>query len=451
MWLDEKRKAFVAKAVPRSAPYHGRTMRDFANHSVHVMQIGLGTYGTFLQADVPWVRVLLRATTYDDSQSLRGIGVDPVEEIVRPLETLSLRNSKSLSASVVCGAVVEDFQRSTIRVFCLPENARRTFRKKMDKAKVKRRLWKDVDKNLAYLENMSAVGTPHPEFESQAAWVQQQAGVYDNLLEERVVPCYTFGKVLKMHSAKECEVLIVDAEGADCAILRSMLACCQTQQCPWPRVIRFETWGWDDEEARLSECSECKEEEAVIQTLQQEEYLLVQACRDATLLHGPAVRRSEALAAWADQHFLLTCYVCEYKLWPSKPSFAKEVGKGRSQWGSVLKNHKRRLQQNLKTQWLHQSNWCCRGCLNEQQKKGSVARTLKEGRMNKVALQLATLRSYIALRDKKTDALSDSLARFHGLHIESSIQSKIKSRNRELILHVFGRDYKCFTKFLLNT
>ena len=151
-----------------------------------------------------------------------------------------------------------------------------------------------------------------------------------------------------MHSANGCEVLIVDAEGADCAILRSMLACCQTQQCPWPRVIRFETWGWEDEEERLSECSECKEEEAVIQTLQQEEYLLVQACRDATLLHGPAVRRSEALAAWADQHFLLTCYVCEYKLWPSKPSFAKEVGKGRSQWGSVLKKTQKKASAKLK-------------------------------------------------------------------------------------------------------
>ena len=239
----------------------------------------------------------------------------------------------------------------------------------MDEAKIEKYIWKDVDKNLAYLENMSAVGTPHPEFKSQAAWIQQQTGVNDNLLEEREVPCYTFGEVLKMHSANGCEVLIIDAEGADCAILRSMLACCQTQQSPWPRAVRFETWGWEDGKERLSESSEYKEEEEMIQILQQEDYLLVEQYRDATLLHGPTVRTSKTLTAWADHHFTLTCYMCDYKLRPSKPSFTKEVGKGRSQWGRISKNHEKKIQQNLKTRWLHRSNWCCRKCLTEEQEK----------------------------------------------------------------------------------
>ena len=90
---------------------------------------------------------------------------------------------------------------------------------------------------------VSAVGGPHPDFEFNAARVQQLAGVHDSLLEERSVPCYTFEKVLKMHSAKGCEVLVIDAEGADCAILRSMVGCCRARRCPWPRVIRFETRG----------------------------------------------------------------------------------------------------------------------------------------------------------------------------------------------------------------
>ena len=129
MWLDEKRKAFVSKAVPRLASDHGRSRRDFANHSVHIMQIGLGTYGTFLQRDAPWMRVLLKATSCRDSQNLRSIGLDPVEEIVRSLETLALRNSRNVNMSLICGAVVDDSQRSTIRVFSLPQNARRTIQK----------------------------------------------------------------------------------------------------------------------------------------------------------------------------------------------------------------------------------------------------------------------------------------------------------------------------------
>ena len=131
-WLGEQRKAFLDQPVRRPARYRGGPFRDFGGQSVHVMQIGLGTYGTFLQADVAWLRVLLKATSRCASQALRGIGVDPVEESVGPLESLALRKSTSLSASVVRGAVVESPERSEIRVFCLPRDARRTLRRKME-------------------------------------------------------------------------------------------------------------------------------------------------------------------------------------------------------------------------------------------------------------------------------------------------------------------------------
>ena len=188
-WLDEKRKAFLDQPVRPPARYRGGALRKFGGQSVHVMQIGLGTYGTFLQADVAWLRVLLKATTRRGSQALRGIGVDPVEECVGPLKSLAQRKSTSLSASVVHGAVVEDPERSEIRVFCLPRNARRTLRRKMDQAEVEMCRRIDVDKHLAYLKNMSVVGGPHPDFEFKAARVQQLAGVHDSLLEERLVPC----------------------------------------------------------------------------------------------------------------------------------------------------------------------------------------------------------------------------------------------------------------------
>ena len=90
-----------------------------------------------------------------------------------------------------------------------------------------------------------------------------------------MVSCYTFEKVLEMHSARGCEVLVIDAEGADCAILRSMVSCFRTHRYPWPRVIRFETRGVASAEAGLRGCSGCEEEEDVIRKLQQEGYLLV--------------------------------------------------------------------------------------------------------------------------------------------------------------------------------
>ena len=57
-------------------------MRDFGDQNVHVMQIGLGTYGTFLRPDARWLQVLLKASTRRSSEASRGIGVDPVEESV---------------------------------------------------------------------------------------------------------------------------------------------------------------------------------------------------------------------------------------------------------------------------------------------------------------------------------------------------------------------------------
>ena len=211
-----------------------------------------------------------------------------------------------------------------------------------------------MEKQLAYLENMSAVGCPHPEFGPCADWVQKVGGVNDRLLEERIVACYTFEKVLEMHSARGCEVLVIDAEGSDCAILRSVMSCCRgSQRCPWPWIIRFETRGFAPADEGRRGRSGWEEEEDVIRELQQEGYLLVEQGRDATLLHGPTVWSSNAFAAWADQHFFLTCCGCKSWLLPSNWSFAKEAGEGRSQW----------LQQGLASRRRHcQSGWCCRGC-----------------------------------------------------------------------------------------
>ena len=374
-WLDENRKAFLDQPIRPPARYRGRAVRDFGDQNVHVMQIGLGTYGTFLRPDARWLQVLLKASTRRSSEALRGIGVDPVEESVGPLESLALRKSTRLNASVVHGAVVESTTQSKISVFCLPRNARLELRRKMEQRKVEMCHRIDVDKHLAYLENMSAVGGPHPDFEFNAARVQQLAGVRDSLLEERSVSCYTFEKVLKMHSAKGCEVLIIDAEGADCAILRSMVGCCRARRCPWPRVIRFETRGFACTEEELKGGNGCEEEEETIRILQQEGYLLVEEGGDATLLHGPSLRTSEALAEWADHHFLLSCYVCKWQLWPSKPSFAKEVGEGCSQWRGTLEDRKIWLRQGLGNRWLHQSDWCCRECLTSGGIRGGQQRS----------------------------------------------------------------------------
>ena len=54
--------------------------RDFAWSLVHIVQIGLGRFDTFMDCGVPWMQTLLEASSRQSFPSLRGIGVDPVEE-----------------------------------------------------------------------------------------------------------------------------------------------------------------------------------------------------------------------------------------------------------------------------------------------------------------------------------------------------------------------------------
>ena len=46
-----------------------------------------------------------------------------------------------------------------------------------------------------------------------------------------------------MHKCNGCEVLIIDVEGAECAIVHSMAATVRDMKIAWPRVVRFETMG----------------------------------------------------------------------------------------------------------------------------------------------------------------------------------------------------------------
>ena len=63
--------------------------KDYEGTVVHVLQVGLGTFATFLHGDAGWLRVLLEASTRRGSCVLRGIGVDPVQESAWPLQRVA--------------------------------------------------------------------------------------------------------------------------------------------------------------------------------------------------------------------------------------------------------------------------------------------------------------------------------------------------------------------------
>lgn len=347
-WQDEKRVQFLDLPLQEPKRYRGLAAQDFGGAKVHVLQIGMGTYGTFVEPSAYWLQILLEACTRDCIESMRGIGVDPVEETLGPLEQVLALSQDTSKVALLFGAAGETSGEQT--VFCLKRGTRLRLRKAMEKghseyARVV------VDMHLAYLENMSAIGDLHPDFKQNEDKIKQNAGIDECLIEQRPVRIYTFGDILKMHNASGCEVLIIDAEGSDCAIIRSMIHSCARSLFSWPQVIRFETRG-------SNHCSNedgvCEEEEDVLLQLQKNAYLLVELWGDATLLHQPALSACPRLATWADTYFTMSCYVCSRKLRPSSSSFATECGQGSMQWRGSQRD-----QGTLR--WC--VGWCCSSCL----------------------------------------------------------------------------------------
>ena len=132
---------------------------------------------------------------------------------------------------------------------------------------------------------------------------------------------FTFSELLASVNSSQCELLLIDAEGADVDILHSMIDACVKKICNWPSVIAFETHGHAGVQI----------EEDMVRKLQALNYLLVYAGDDCVFLSSGEVRNNDAFGSLADQHFTLTCQ-CGKALWPTHEDFRNLAGKGFTQW-----------------------------------------------------------------------------------------------------------------------
>ena len=334
-WTSSRRSTFLDCPLVIPEPYEELAPINFAGETVHIMQIGLGTFGTFVRPDEKWwMAVLLEASSWQRSNgALKAIGIDPLEESVG-LHQAAVSDTATLS--FLLAAIGE--ASGQVSLFCLPRIARSKMREKLQNEA----LWKrvEVDASLAYMENMSSIGSPHRDYEFHVSEIASWIDLEESLMEERIVPIYTFAGALSLHNASGCEVLAIDAEGTDCAIIRSMLECCKNGHASWPWVIRFETRRLGD----FKEKNVCSEEQ-VIESLQEAGYLLVDAGLDAVLVHHPSLRSSKRLAQWADHYYPLKCWICDWYLYPSGRHACSEAGKGYSQWRYDV-----------------DSRWVCRWC-----------------------------------------------------------------------------------------
>ena len=97
--------------------------------------------------------------------------------------------------------------------------------------------WKDrpqVDV-MWYAKSMSSIGHPQPQLVKMLKEVDRL-----DLLEERQVCTCSWTDLCVTHGVASVDVVQIDCEGKDCAILRGLLAYCADRPQAFPRVIKFE-------------------------------------------------------------------------------------------------------------------------------------------------------------------------------------------------------------------
>jgi len=172
---------------------------------------------------------------------------------------------------------------------------------------------RSLRRSLEYILNMSCVGRTHPDLAKQRRWLHDTYGIWVNL-QRRRTDVWTWARLSWELNFSGCELLIVDTEGHDAAVLRSMIAHCTKKKrenslspSPWPDVIQFET---------MAHCDKVEghgTEWGVITLLQNAGYVLVHYSRhNSHLVFGEVLEKEHRVWRWAES-FVCCCCGCRGK------------------------------------------------------------------------------------------------------------------------------------------
>ena len=218
--------------------FHGRT--NFEGRRLNFLQIGLGTCRTFFQNlarcqeyanEVEW----LLAAVSDRSTTLLGVGVEPVPACASGLldTLLKLPNATIVQAAIGLsdGDVVMHTLSLEVYLHCIEHVVPR------DKQE-------DFKWHTEFLMNMSCVDDCLPAFTDYVTWIDNEfhTQLKTDLVTSRMM---SYGTLVKELQFSGTEVLMIDAEGHDCKILKSMIDHCTREEnvnC-WPTIISVETMG----------------------------------------------------------------------------------------------------------------------------------------------------------------------------------------------------------------
>ena len=267
---------------------------DFRGASAHFVQIGLGTNTTFIQNLAgPWeewtkaVDWLSAAMSETRASQVRGVAVEPVGELVKALQPAT----QQLPSVCLVQAAIGEFDRAGVDVLGLSLVSCEELVRQLAPSRRQGFNWE-----LQYLQNMSTVDKAHPLMADCCAQLAEKYGVMPRLVTHHV-DIWSYGKLAWDLNFVGCEVLMIDAEGHDAQILRSVIQHCRRNPRAWPGLSQFETQGHCDTlEGHGTEWR-------VIHSLQEEGYLLVgYSYHDSLLAHREALRQDPRLRRWVMEY-----------------------------------------------------------------------------------------------------------------------------------------------------
>ena len=270
-------------------------VRNFSGKRLNIIQIGLGTFGTFAQnlarpSEAYYPLSWIMEAVSDNSLSMLAVGVEPVPEHVNALRPIL----KSLPNATIVRAAVGDHGANVTVHTITPETYLRCL-EKIPPGKID-----DFKERATYLRNMSCVGQVHPAFSHFSVSLQSD---YDVKLEVEAInaQAITYGDLSRMLNFHGAEVLVIDAEGYDCHILQSMIDHCNQHGDVWPDVIQFESMGHSD-------CVQGADvEDDMLEKLENLGYIKVGTGNDTQLVRRAALATQPRLQQWLDS---VRCSLC---------------------------------------------------------------------------------------------------------------------------------------------
>ena len=240
---------------------------------------------------------MLRYVSEQRPKSITGIGIEPVEEHMQSLQHDAQQQAPGVA--LVCAAIGErDIQGVEVHAL-VHQNYNFLLRQVPPKQR------DDFRQHLQYLQNMSCVGAAHPSLNKMQKSLHDQYNIWVNL--DRVqTDMWTWAKLKQQLNFNGCELLIIDAEGHDTAVLRSLITHCKERKqmgiSEWPNVIQFETMGNCDKKEGYNV------EWKVINTLEKEDYVLVHYSNyNSHLAYRAAQYHNPFVKDWAETFCCKRC------------------------------------------------------------------------------------------------------------------------------------------------